>query len=152
MTMIAFGRGEDRFNLRVAGIALDGDRVLLQTTAGDDFWTFPGGRPELGEPAARALEREMREEVGVRVEVGRLLFVVENFFRYEGKRYHEIGLYFLMRMPVGVPLPDGPVSFSWVRRDAATLSRAPIRPSFFESELSLLPESVQHVVHGIERP
>ena len=38
------------------------------------------------ESAGAALRREMREELGVHVTVGRLLWLVENFFTFEGAR------------------------------------------------------------------
>jgi ADP-ribose pyrophosphatase YjhB (NUDIX family) len=76
--MISFDSGGNRFNFRAAGVAArpsDG-RFLLHRTVRDPFWTLPGGRCELGETGAEALAREMREELGVAVQVGRLLFVL----------------------------------------------------------------------------
>ncbi len=46
----------------------------------------------------------MREELEVEVRVERLIWVVENFFEYQGMSPHELGLYFLMRFPEGSPL------------------------------------------------
>src|SRR5262245_3617383 len=97
--MIRFDKRNQRFNYRVVGIAIYENQVLLHRAEDEYFWTFPGGRGELGEPATETLKREMREELGVEVEVVRLLWFVENFFTYEEMRYHEIALYFLMRLP-----------------------------------------------------
>jgi 8-oxo-dGTP diphosphatase len=51
----------------VKGILLDGDRVLLvRHTYGDrGRWDVPGGHARSSEPAAEAVRREMREELGV---------------------------------------------------------------------------------------
>ena len=55
--MIVFDRGQVRFNYRVGAIVLHGQRVLLQGVEGEEFWTLPGGRGELLEPAREALAR-----------------------------------------------------------------------------------------------
>jgi 8-oxo-dGTP diphosphatase len=51
----------------VKGMLLDGDRILLvRHTYGDrGRWDVPGGHARSSEPAADAVRREMREELGV---------------------------------------------------------------------------------------
>ncbi len=60
--------------LVTAGILIDGGRVLVcQRRAGSRFglkWEFPGGKIEPGESPEACLERELMEELGVRVAVG----------------------------------------------------------------------------------
>jgi hypothetical protein len=38
----------------------------------------------------------MREELACEVSIGRLLWVIDNFFRYRAVDYHELGLYFVI--------------------------------------------------------
>jgi 8-oxo-dGTP diphosphatase len=48
----------------------DGAFLLAQRPAGKvyaGYWEFPGGKVEAGEPSARALERELQEELGIHV-------------------------------------------------------------------------------------
>jgi ADP-ribose pyrophosphatase YjhB (NUDIX family) len=66
--------------VRVTGIILEGDRILLlrQSADGQRDWSLPGGKLEDGETLAGALVREMKEETGLDVEPGRLLYVCDH--------------------------------------------------------------------------
>lgn len=153
--LIRFEEGDWRFQCRVAGIAVDEGRVLLHHADFEDFWTFPGGRAELSEPLAAGLRREMQEELETEVIVERLLWVVENFFTYDGKAYHELGFYFLMTLP-----PDSPIRAAtapFVREDGTTqlifqwhpievLERMRLFPAFLRRALRALPQATTHVV------
>ena len=61
----------------VGAVVTDGQRRLLMIKRGHEpgagLWSIPGGRIEPGETDTEALVREMFEETGLVVEVGRLL-------------------------------------------------------------------------------
>lgn len=154
--MIKFEESDNLFNYRVVGVAIHNDSILLHQAVGDSFWTCPGGRAEFGETAEQTLVREMREELGIDIEVVRLLWFVENFFAYENKRYHEIALYFLMRLPTECQylIEAGPypcqeegskLIFHWFPLRQEVLSGLPLLPSFLQTALSELPNSTQHI-------
>jgi len=46
----------------------EGRILLVRRSDGDNLWGFPGGGMELGERAAEAVVREVREEIGLEVE------------------------------------------------------------------------------------
>ena len=80
-------------------------RLLLVATERDlgasgpqRCWELPGGKLEPGETEAQALRREMREETGLEVAVGRLLFELHGE-RFAGgrRRYGWRGLFFEIR-------------------------------------------------------
>ena len=154
--MITFTREGVRFNHRVAGVAIADGRVLLHQFDGEDFWALPGGRAELLEPATETLRREMREELDIQVDVIRLLWVVENFFEYDKLRFHELGLYFLMQVPIDWHLRTSQMpflgyeghlrlTFQWFPLD--DLDQMRVYPSFLTQRLRDLPSTVEHVVH-----
>jgi len=97
--MIIVDRPGAHFSVRVAGVAVQNGAVLLQSAPDVAFWTLPGGRLEINETAEEALAREMREEIGSDVRVGRLLWIVENFFEFRKRRCHELDFYFEMALP-----------------------------------------------------
>ena len=73
------------------------DRVLLTKRNVPPFqgeWVMPGGKIDLGEPIVEALKREVWEEVGLEVEVGRLIDVFEHVTPGEDN-YHFIIIYYL---------------------------------------------------------
>lgn len=56
----------------VKGVVIHEGRVLLLRNERGE-WDLPGGRPDPGEDHRTALEREVREEAGLSVEVGTAL-------------------------------------------------------------------------------
>lgn len=66
--------------VRVTGVVIEGDRILLlnQDTDSGRSWSLPGGKVEQGETLREALVREMREETGLDVRPGRLLYVCDH--------------------------------------------------------------------------
>ncbi|MET8993087.1 NUDIX domain-containing protein [Nonomuraea wenchangensis] len=65
--------------VRVTGLLIEDGQMLLldQDTGSGRSWSLPGGKVEPGEPIGDALVREMREETGLDVEVGRLLYICD---------------------------------------------------------------------------
>jgi len=156
--MITFETPQGQFNYRVAGVAIVDGHVLLHQAAGDDFWTLPGGRLEAMETASDALCREMLEETALAVSVSRLLWIVENFFTYGGKKVHELLLCFEMAVPDAVDLQadfrgtegfrgnEGitELTFRWYSLDQLHTVR--IEPAFLREALRNLPRSIAHVI------
>ena len=154
--MLCFDQGHRRFNYRIVGVAIHDGAVLLHRTDRESFWTLPGGRGEHGESAEETLAREMREELDTEIHVDRLLWLVENFFDYDGLSYHELALYFLIRFPDGstprraesFDRREGDVlfRFRWFQVQPDELRRLPLFPEFLPEGLSNLPPATVHIV------
>ncbi len=149
-----------RFQLRAAAIIRSPLGVLVHRLEGDDFWSLPGGRVEPDETAEAALVREFEEEVCEPLDCGPLALVAENFFEYDGERYHEIGLYFRATLRPDSPLLTSPgphvgaeptrtLLFQWFAEE--DFSIIDLRPTFLVQELSVRDAGVRHIVHR-DRP
>ena len=149
------------FGFRVAGILLKDNKVLLQTDDLVDFWVIPGGSVKPFESSEEAIKREFLEEMGVEIEVGRLLWIVENSFVFDNIKMHGIGLDFLVK-PIewseklskeeftGVEddfHPDGTryekikdlkITFRWF--DIAELDTITIKPKVYHEALKNIPD------------
>jgi ADP-ribose pyrophosphatase YjhB (NUDIX family) len=159
--MISFDSDGTRFHYRVGAIIIEDGHVLLCRADWEDFWYVPGGRVEIRETAGDSLQRELREELGCEGEIGRLLWLIENFFTFDGTAFHEIGLYFVASLPkdanglraaefkrtdeVGTDL-----IFRWIA--LKELERETIHPTFLIKGLRDLPAVTEHIVHRDEKP
>jgi ADP-ribose pyrophosphatase YjhB (NUDIX family) len=65
------GPATPKVDLRAA--IFDGDKILLVKEPDDGGWSLPGGWADVGETAAEAAVREVREESGYRVRAVRLI-------------------------------------------------------------------------------
>ncbi len=80
--------------LAVRAVILRDNRLLLVNAwrGSDALWCAPGGGVELHQPLALALKREVREETGLDIAVGKLCLV--NEFHDPGGVLHQVDIYF----------------------------------------------------------
>ena len=68
------------------------DKVLIARRSPNSklagMWEFPGGKVELGESLQECLVRELNEELGIKVVVGRLLISSEYHYEHGSFRIH----------------------------------------------------------------
>jgi 8-oxo-dGTP diphosphatase len=98
----------------VAAVIRGNDGRMLITKRFDEshlggLWEFPGGKVEDGETLRSALVREIREELGVGIEVGRL--VLEQKHAYPDRRVHLH--FFECRILDGAPVSKMARAMTW---------------------------------------
>ena len=113
--------------LVVAGLIVERGRVLISQRRADQSlplqWEVPGGKVESGEAPEAALARELREEIGVTVEVGRIWDVL--FHPYEA--FDLVMLVYACRIVEGEPRAVEVADLAWV--NAPELPRWDILPA-----------------------
>jgi ADP-ribose pyrophosphatase YjhB (NUDIX family) len=103
-----FASGPTAIRLSVSAVVWrdrPGGALLLMQRSDNRHWGLPGGYVEIGESVASAAAREVLEETGVRIAVGRLIGVYSDPARQvidygDGRRVHAINLCFEAR-PIG---------------------------------------------------
>jgi len=138
------------FRYRAAAIILHAGKVLMARNEAEPYFYSIGGGVQHMETAEAAVRREVREEIGVDLQVDRLAFIHENFFDGSttsglgGRECHELAFYFLMEFDQSLGLrlngssrtSDGLAEwFEWV--DLATYGcERDAYPTFFATELA----------------
>jgi len=75
------------------------------------LWEFPGGKVRPGEPLEAALRREVKEELDIKIEVGREIVVVNHTYTHFHVEIHA----FACRYVAGEPRCLACADFKWVR-------------------------------------
>ena len=99
----------------------------------------------------------MQEELNSDVEVGRVLWVTENFFKQHDVTFHEIAFYRLMKFDESNDILTNKdiivgwegsyeMFYKWHRIDE--LDNILLYPEFLKKSLKSLPDSVEHLIIG----
>jgi ADP-ribose pyrophosphatase YjhB (NUDIX family) len=143
------------FQLRVGGVCIWRDHVLLQRALDGDFWVLPGGRVLPLERTADALVRTLRGELGQDVAIQRLLWVMEYVTPVGDQPLHELGFYYAVALPADSPFLDLARDHAGVERGhdlllrwfpADGLSDVQLFPEFLRTAVGHLPPGLEHVV------
>jgi 8-oxo-dGTP pyrophosphatase MutT (NUDIX family) len=141
------------FNLRVAGIWIENEHVLIHRGVNDTAWSLPGGRIEILEESHESLKREFKEELGIEIEMNRILWSVENFFKYNGTDIHEVGFYYEVsseHKPTGKMnepfhgLEGERLIYQWVPIEK--LDEIELYPEFLRTKLKDISKQQEHII------
>ena len=100
-----------------AALIARAEKILVtQRREGDDrglLWEFPGGEVEEGEEPRQALERELREELGIEGEAGAIFDATFHFY----PEYPILLLVYHCQIKGGIPRPLGCRDLRWTSLD-----------------------------------
>jgi ADP-ribose pyrophosphatase YjhB (NUDIX family) len=137
-----------RFEVIVRAIIVVKGKMLFQRNLEGGELALPGGHIEKGETVKQTLIRELEEESGLKIFVGKLVYINENYFEQQGEEVHEIGFYFLASVIGDVPdeieSKEGHIDFRFVDLDEIT--KKEVYPTFLRS---VLPEDAKNEFSGL---
>lgn len=152
---ISMMMGGYKFNYRVACVIKNNGKVLLHKNKDDDFFALPGGRVAVGEDSVATLKREFKEEIGTDIEVKEFEGLIENFFEYSDKKYHELMLlfeaefcdknYYDKEKIVGIE-DNGKLEFVW--KSIKEIKDLDVRPKFLKEKI-VLNEKAGHIINNM---
>ena len=135
------------FNYRVALLIERANEILVECNPKNSFVVLPGGRVKTLENSVNAIQREIKEEMGIELNKTELekKAIIENFFEFDGKKYHE--LLFLYKLSLDIEdkrlktklinLDSKSNYYEWVKKDKL-------------KEVNLLPRKLIDIVNTKE--
>jgi len=117
-------RGIDYIGVGVGAIIVNEEDCIFLARRGpkakneQGLWEFPGGSVEFGETLTEALQREMHEEYGIEVSVGKLVDVVDHILHQEHQ--HWVSPTFICQIQSGEPYirePEKCTEIGWFSVD-----------------------------------
>lgn len=133
------------FGVRATALIVEKSKLLVVEDE-DVFYTI-GGAIQVGERTEEAVVREVKEELGVKAQVGQLAFIVENRFEQNGVHYHNIEFHYLVdlleRAPLTMQEDAKQLPCSWIALD--DLQTVDLKPAFLKTALPEWDGQLQHI-------
>ncbi|MDR1311479.1 MAG: NUDIX domain-containing protein [Burkholderiaceae bacterium] len=131
----------------VAGILMREDGMVLMACRPENkpyagYWEFPGGKVNAGEDLLSALRRELREELGIRIQSAEPWCCAEHIYPHARVHLH----FYICRQWQGEPQCLENQAFSWL----AHIHVSPLLPS--AAPLIAHLDSLRYPVRGKDNP
>lgn len=141
-------------DLRTVGVLLKDGKILVQRDANGNEYALPGGHIKIGETLEDGLVREYKEETGADIVCKRMLWSEECFWKWNGKKAHNIAFYYLIELCGENHIPDNGefvshkdncnVVIGWMPIDE--IQNVIIYPEFLKKEIYDLDGEIKHFV------
>ncbi len=89
---------KNKIEVLVRAIIQDKGKIVVCKKKGNNYYFFPGGHIDFGESAEKALVREIREELGLKIKKYSFIGGSEHLFTEDGRKHHEINLVFEVKV------------------------------------------------------
>lgn len=132
--------GDTRLKIRVVGVISTPVGYLFEKSDSDYIFLI-GGKMMTGETSQEALQREIMEEVGMRVDEMELISVMENLYGKGDDKVHEISFIYKVNKIFDSGLPEG-----FMEVPISDLDRLVIKPQPIKDILKNANGQFKHIV------
>lgn len=119
--MLTVGMDRETVVVTVAIIPMGGRVLVARRHSSSRFepgkWEFPGGKVDFGEHPKDAIRREIREELGVEVDVDRLYDISTHVYSDPRGKRHVVLLFYVCRIVTGSPSTMDCAEIGFASRD-----------------------------------
>ncbi|GHV01317.1 DNA mismatch repair protein MutT [Clostridia bacterium] len=138
---------------RTVGVLIRNDQILVQREKDGNEYALPGGHIKIGETSIDGLIREFIEETGTNINVNRLVWVEETFWKWGKKDAHTISFYYLISLTNDDDIPDNyfkshkdncNVLLEWKSFDE--IKHLTIYPAFIKEKLGHISKNIEHFI------
>ena len=135
------------FGVRATALIVKDNQILLTKDDKNKYYTI-GGAIQVGEKTEDAVKREVREELGIEVEIKQLAFIVENQFCQDSVNFHNIEFHYLVS-----PITEPPLKMKgdekeqiceWLELDR--LTDYDVVPDCLKQKLPIFSGELLHVI------
>ncbi|MBR1763707.1 MAG: NUDIX domain-containing protein [Eubacterium sp.] len=140
------------FNYRVCAVIKHNSKLLAMKNNLSPYYYLPGGRVNLHESAENAIIRELKEELGIKGNVVRPLWLAQQFFVEDvsKEKFHELCIYYLVDVSdtylinkncfAGLETNQNEF-FEWL--DICSLNEQYLYPLFIKEKINDIPENLE---------
>jgi hypothetical protein len=142
-------------SVRAVGVCWYEGKILFQSSQDSSKCVLPGARVGGGKKSKQALKLSIQKLLGAKVDVGSVLYVIENTFSSNGKERQELGIYYEFQFTpefgafyekVSFSSIDTHTRFEWI--DESELKSRSIVPPLIKDLLIEPPLHMQFLTEG----
>ena len=153
---ILFAKDNKIFGFRSSGVLIQDGKILIQRGVNDTVYALPGGHVAHGETSAETIVREYKEETGADIIAGRLIWVDESLWIWDGKYAHTVCFYHLLEIGNANTMPldgqfkslkdnDSELLLYWIPIDE--IKNTDIYPTFIKDKAANISDGIEHFVY-----
>lgn len=118
----------------------------MQRERNGNEYALPGRHVKIGEILEDGLIRKTLEEMGVRIECKQMLWSKKCFWKWNGKKAHNIAFYYLVELCEKLDVPDNEEFVSHKDNCNVVIGRMPIEKL---QEITICPEFLKEEIYRL---